>query len=287
MNSTADPRLGQSRAVRLHGQPGLLLELPNGDRAEIALQGAHVLRWRAREREQLYLSPTNPWDGQHPIRGGVPVCWPQFSDRGPLPKHGFVRQMPWVPAVPQCEPDSVIQRLVLRDNEASRALWPHGFTLTLTVQLLPESLRMELMVQNTSTQSWSFTGALHTYFAVDDIAQVLVEGLGGQPEWDALQDAQGVAAEPLRLPGHWDRVYDAPRNALELVDGAHRLRITQSDSLANQVVWNPGPRLCAELPDMPDDDHRRMLCVEAAQVFKPITVAPGAHWRGDQTLQVI
>ena len=53
MNSTADPRLGQSRAVRLHGQPGLLLELPNGDRAEIALQGAHVLRWRAREREQL------------------------------------------------------------------------------------------------------------------------------------------------------------------------------------------------------------------------------------------
>ena len=25
----------------------------------------------------------------------MPVCFPQFAERGPLPKHGFVRNLPW------------------------------------------------------------------------------------------------------------------------------------------------------------------------------------------------
>jgi glucose-6-phosphate 1-epimerase len=65
-----------------------------------------------------------------------------------------------------------------------------------------------------------------------------------------------------------------------------QLKIGQSPSWANTVVWNPGPALCAQLADMPSDGWRQMLCVEAAQVFDPITVPPGECWEGWQHLEL-
>jgi D-hexose-6-phosphate mutarotase len=34
-------------------------------------------------------------DGSAPIRGGIPLIWPQFGQAGPFPPHGFVRTHPW------------------------------------------------------------------------------------------------------------------------------------------------------------------------------------------------
>ena len=77
------------------GQACQRLTLPCGDTVLVALQGAHVLSWVSQGRERLYLSPSNLWDGTSAIRGGVPVCFPQFNQRGTLPKHGFARNMDW------------------------------------------------------------------------------------------------------------------------------------------------------------------------------------------------
>ena len=52
------------------------------------------------------------------------------------------------------------------------------------------------------------------------------------------------------------------------------------------MVWNPGAALCAQLPDMPADGYRQMLCVEAAQIDQSVTLAPGARWSGWQRLQL-
>ena len=73
----------------------------------------------------------------------------------------------------------------------------------------------------------------------------------------------------------------------QLHDGAHGLQLTQSASLSNTVVWNPGGALCARLADLPPDGYRSMLCVEAAQIDRPITLAPGQQWQGWQELRVL
>lgn len=58
--------------------------------------GGQVLSWcDPNGREMLYLSSTSSGADGKPIRGGVPVCFPQFAARGPLPKHGFARTLPW------------------------------------------------------------------------------------------------------------------------------------------------------------------------------------------------
>ncbi|MBV5344762.1 MAG: D-hexose-6-phosphate mutarotase, partial [Rhodoferax sp.] len=73
------------------GQACWRWQLPQGDSVLVSAQGAQVLSWQSAGRERLYLSPQSVFDGHTPIRGGVPICFPQFNQRGALPKHGFAR----------------------------------------------------------------------------------------------------------------------------------------------------------------------------------------------------
>lgn len=271
-----------------HGQPCRCLRLPNGDSLRVVLHGAQVLSWVAGGRERLYLSPRSRFDGKAAIRGGVPICFPQFNQRGPLSKHGFARNLSWLDDVP---PDlgeqAAALTLRLLSSEATRVFWPPSFEATLTLYLRPASLQMTLGVRNTGEAPLSFTGALHTYLAVNGIAAAQLEGLRGQPEWDALTDQHRRASGALSFHGEFDRVYGAAAQALVLQDGRDRLAIEQSPSFANTVVWNPGAAKGRLLSDLPTDGYAQMLCVEAAQVMQPVTVEAGAQWQGWQRLSVL
>lgn len=281
----AEPAVGS--LALFHGLPALSLNLPNGDSLRVLLHGAHVVSWVSGGRERLYLSPRSLLDGQSAVRGGVPICFPQFNMRGALPKHGFVRNLPWQQlAPPEAAADRAHLSLRLSASAATRQFWPQAFEAILTLELRPGSLQMALDVHNTDAVPLSFTGALHTYLAVDDIAAVRLEGLEGQPEWDALTGRHGRAAGPLRFQGEFDRVYGAAAQALALCEGARRLRIEQSPSLAHTVVWNPGAEKGATLTDLPTDGYQRMLCVEAAQVMQAVSLPAGGRWQGWQRLSL-
>ena len=262
------------------------LSLPCGDTVLVALQGAHVLSWVSQGRERLFLSPANVWDGQAAIRGGVPVCFPQFNQRGPLHKHGFARNVMWSLADSSADDAQAHFDFTLASNAHTQAIWPQQFVAQLRVQLQPGQLTLSLSVHNTDTLPLSFTGALHTYLAVDDIDLTDVTGLHGQAEWDAVADVHGVADEALYFDGEFDRVYAAAPGPLRVQDGSGVVCVEQSPSWGQSVVWNPGPEKCASLKDMPTDGFARMLCVEAAQVYEPIHVPAGQQWLGWQRLTV-
>ena len=235
------------------------------------------------------------WDGQAAIRGGVPVCFPQFNQRGDLPKHGFARNVAWQLVTEQVD-DSMADaryehaaqmRFQLKANPQTLALWPQHFVVTLHVFLKPNQLQINLQVHNTDTHPLLFTGALHTYFAVQHIANTQLSGLKGQAEWNAVTDQHSTANEVLRFDGEFDRVYQAARHALQLQDAQGTLQIEQSPSWGQSVVWNPGATKCATLSDMPPDGYQHMLCVEAAQVYEPIRVDPSQTWQGWQRLSLV
>ena len=71
--------------------------------------------------------------------------------------------------------------------------------------------------------------------------------------------------------------------ALRLSQPGSALRIEQQ-GFCDTVVWNPGPAKGAALADLEPDGDRHLLCVEAAVVGRPVSLAPGAHWQGSQTL---
>jgi glucose-6-phosphate 1-epimerase len=275
-------------ALFFRGQPALRLALPGGDRCTVALHGAHVLSWITADGvERLYLSPEALFDGHSAIRGGVPICWPQFNERGPLPKHGFARNVAWQAETPEGEGGDGTLALSLRDDDATRTLWPHAFQVRLRVTLAPRALRLALTVENTGSVPWSFAAALHSYLCVDDAAAVRLEGLQGASRWDSVRDERHVEQAPaLGFGVEFDSVYAAPAQPLRLVQPSGVMEIAQSASCTETVVWNPGPVLSARLADMPDDGWRHMLCVEAARIDEPVLLAPGATWQGGQQLTV-
>ena len=281
------PGLATCRDLVFAGLPATELQLACGDRVVVARHGAQVLSWVAAGRERLYLSPRSVMDGQAAIRGGIPVCFPQFNQRGPLPKHGIARQLPWTPHAPRLQTEHAHLVLSLSDGASTRAFWDQAFEARVLVTLRPGALEVALAVRNTDTRALTFTGALHTYLAVDDVAQARLSGLAGHAEWDAVRDQHGSAAAELQFDGEFDRVYSAPSQALRLQDGAHALAIEQDSDWAQTVVWNPGADKGAALADMPPAGWRQMLCVEAAQVYEPIRVAPGDFWQGAQRLRVL
>jgi len=271
----------------LQGHAGWRWSLPQGDSVFVAQQGAQVLSWQASHRERLYLSPTSVCDGTTAIRGGIPVCFPQFNQRGTLPKHGFARNMAWRLLNEQSQgPEKVFE---LSDNAQTQAVWPFKFKAQLKVSLAARSLKVQLTVENAGLQTLSFTGALHTYFDVSHIDQVSLHGQAHQSEWDAVSDTHQACLGQLTFKTEFDRVYDvAPEKQPTWVlhDGHEQLHIAQSDSWGQSVVWNPGAEKCSQLTDMPAMGYQRMLCVEAARVTSSIEVPPSQQWEAWQQFTV-
>ena len=273
----------KTRPEVFQNQPCLRLHHANGDTVLVALHGAHVLSWTSGGVERLYLSPEAVFDGATAIRGGVPVCFPQFNLRGPLPKHGFARTSAWTAS----GSGEDWLELQLHSSPATLALWPHAFTATLRIDLAPGALELGFTVHNTGAQPLDFALALHTYLRVQDLPGLDLRGLAGQPYWDDVAQTDRLETDVVIFEGEVDRVYQAAAEPLTLVDGPVQLRIAQSPELAETVVWNPGLTKCAAIADMPFDGFKHMVCVEAAHVNTPVTLAAGAEWTGWQRLIVV
>ena len=275
--------------IQYEGQPALRLHCASGSTAIIMHQGGQVVSWQTPDgTERLYRPALADFSGQSAIRGGIPVCWPQFAAQGRLPKHGLVRTRPWSVAERRAENGYALATLALSDDEASRAAWPYAFELELSVLLEESRLSLELEVVNSGYGPFVFTAALHTYLAVSEVEEIRLEGLANsefrdKTQGDALRRDTG---DHLGIEAETDRIYRDVGNALLLRDRGRHLAI-HAEGFPDVVVWNPWETRCRELPDMADGDFRRMLCVEAAAAAQPVELAAGESWLGRQTLMVL
>lgn len=269
---------------------------PDGATATLSLHGGHVLSWKpAGAQEQLYLSPRSEFAPGKAIRGGVPVCFPQFAERGPLPKHGFARTLPWELVSQEQGRDDALAVMRLRDNDETRRLWPHAFELELSVRVGGRSLDIELACENLGRPEdapLQFTAALHTYVRVGDLDAVSVEGLAGLRYFDSIKQAEALQRMDLLLTGEkgvldLDRIYFGVKEKPLLLAEDRRQLMIRQQGFEDAVLWNPGPERCARLADMPPEGWSEMLCVEAACVGRPIELPGGESWVGRQSLTLL
>jgi glucose-6-phosphate 1-epimerase len=273
-------------AIDHQGLPALRLVTRGGARALLSLFGAQLLSWvPPGGREWLYVSDRACFDRSRPIRGGIPVCFPQFATMGPLPRHGYARMREWRLEDQRPARDFTQVTLSLEASPEELAHWPHPWRAELTVSLTENRLDVELEVANPGEAALEFTAALHTYLRVAEVEEARLEGLYGQDFQDATQGGavRRDSGDVLRVEDEVDRLYRDVGGALLLRDSGRALGI-HGENFPDVVVWNPWEEKCAGLADMPRDGFRHMLCVEAAAAARPVRVEPGADWWGRQTL---
>jgi glucose-6-phosphate 1-epimerase len=261
---------------------------PDGARVQVALDGAQLLSWipAGETTNRFFLSARSRYGAGQSARGGVPICFPQFGSFGDLPQHGFARRMRWREVGSGQLPGIARFHLTPADlDDATRAAWPHAFHANLLVVVVGNTLALTLGVANVGETPFSFTAALHPYFAVTEAIGARVEGLGGLRLRDALQDGAIREAPPgdLTISGPLDQIYyDAP-SRVTLHDGAHTIAL-DTKGFTDAVVWNPGAAGTNSREDFVPGEESQMLCVEAGIIGQPVTLPPQQGWQG--TLQM-
>ncbi|AIL64337.1 D-hexose-6-phosphate mutarotase [Pseudomonas alkylphenolica] len=258
----------------------------------VAQQGAQVLSYqRIGEPPLLWLSEQAIFKQGKSVRAGVPVCWPWFGNlkRNPAavqamyrgedaPAHGLVRGRDWQLLGIEGSGDSVRVEFTLPETQSELPDWPHNVELKLSI-VMGKQLTITLSSYNLDNVPVTISQALHSYFAVSDVREVVVEGVDGLSYIETLADwEQRTQQGDLGFAGETDRIYLQTPEQLSIVDPNWNRRIClNSSGSRSAVIWNPWIARAAELPDMADDGWQRMLCIETANVWDDVvTLAPGA-----------
>ncbi|KAG5061537.1 hypothetical protein JHK87_002566 [Glycine soja] len=280
-----------------NGIPLLLLRNNRGASATVSLQGGQVLSWKTERREELlFISNKAIFSPPKAVRGGIPICFPQFGNRGTLEQHGFARNKIWFiekdpPSLAGDFNGKVYIDLLLKPSEDDMKIWPHRFEFRLRVSLAADgNLTLTSRIRNVNGKNFSFSIAYHTYFSVSDISEVRVEGLETLDYLDNLHQKERFTeqGDALTFESEVDRVYLDSSNTVAVLDHEKkRTFVIRKEGLPDVVVWNPWERKSKSIVDLGDEEYKQMLCVDGAAVEKSITLRPGEEWTGRLELSVL
>ncbi|KAL8556622.1 hypothetical protein ACS0TY_004178 [Phlomoides rotata] len=281
-----------------YGISQVLLRSPRGASTRVSLHGGQVRSWKTERGEELLFSSIKAnLKPPAAVRGGIPICFPQFGKRGSLEQHGFARNRIWTieenppPLASTDSSNKAFIDLLLKSSDDDLKTWPHGYELRVRVILSVDgSLSLVSRIRNVNSKPFSFSFAYRTYLSVSDISEVRVEGLETLDYLDNLCNRERFTeqGDALTFESEIDRVYLSSSDAVAVFDHEKKSTfVIKKEGLPDVVVWNPWDKKARTIPDFGDDEYKQMLCVDAAAIEKPITLKPGEEWTGRVELCVV
>eukprot|EP00261_Vitis_vinifera_P025881 XP_010658897.1 PREDICTED: putative glucose-6-phosphate 1-epimerase isoform X3 [Vitis vinifera] len=261
----------------------VVLQNGRGASARVSLHGGQVLSWKTHWGEELLFTSSKRMDYSWiigklaesssrmwnesillsvlamaifkppvAVRGGIPICFPQFGSHGTLEQHGFASNKIWIiddnpPLLPPNDSNGkAYVDLLLKPTENDLKFWPHS------------EVRIE---------------GLETLHYLDNLLQK-----------ERFTD-QG---NTLTFESEVDQVYVNSPDIVAVFDHENkRTFFIKKQGLPDVVVWNPWDKKAKALVDFGDDEYKQMLCVDGAAIEKPITLRPGEEWTGRLEISVI
>jgi glucose-6-phosphate 1-epimerase len=282
MTQSADIPLAEGVAL-IHGPGGracVRIETPLVE-ALVSLHGGQLLSFKPKGQEPfLWLSPAAHFKPGVAIRGGVPLCWPWFGPwkgEGVQPQHGFARLRDWTVLATVVQADgSVRLALGFEADLETRQVWPHAFRLRLDLRLGAQ-LSLELTVENTGQQAWTWNGAFHPYLSTPDLSRCSLRGWQGLDFRHNPDQSRGHGPDAeLGLGQALDRTYFKAPDRCELLDQGRALTRIEKWGAVDGVVWTPGPSPAKSPADLPAELWKEFVCVEALSNAEGVLLQPGS-----------
>jgi galactose mutarotase-like enzyme len=231
-------------------------------------RGALITRFRSGDDEVLFLDETTFADPGKSVRGGVPILFPLAGPPAagsPLKQHGFARTSAW-----QAEVQGDRVELALRSSPATRALFPHDFRISYTLELVATRLELRWQIFNAGDAPMPLHFGLHPYFAVPLATKSSARvDLHATKAWNNRTRTLGPPS--LELGGDELDMHlldpQSHRTTLHRGDGS-QLALEWSKTFDTVVVWTlPGqPFVCVEPWSGPSEPARAALGLERQQL---------------------
>ncbi|MDQ7004396.1 MAG: D-hexose-6-phosphate mutarotase [Ghiorsea sp.] len=253
--------------------------------ASMALQGAHVMTWQPKgEAPVLWLSPDAKLEKGKSIRGGIPICWPWFGEHATestFAAHGFARTADWE-LVSTSELAGGGIEVVMRLLDTQTEQWKYDTPVVIKV-IFGRTLNIELTTTNQSNASIQLSEALHTYFNVQDVRQIKVQGLDSCEYVDKLEAYQRKTQQgAVFFKQEVDRIYINQSSNVVIQDKVlnRSIHINKQGSQSS-IVWNPWLDKCKAMGDLgADDAYLNMVCVESGNAAdNTVTLEAGGTHR--------
>uniref|UniRef100_A0AAV1UUN9 glucose-6-phosphate 1-epimerase n=1 Tax=Peronospora matthiolae TaxID=2874970 RepID=A0AAV1UUN9_9STRA len=305
------------------------LKHPSGSTAEAYLFGAHVKSFRAAidpNLDILFMSNESFLNGIDPIRGGIPVIYPNFGSQDKFPGHGFARITNWTLVNHKDAKDKKspsVATFTMASSNLTRAIWPVEFELTYVVRLYANQLKTALHVRNTFDEAIDFHALLHNYLWVDDARNkgVQVKGFKGVDYFDKVDKTNKTETrELIDFAAQTDNVY---RNAPDLIsatikgvnaidrtvtvkkEGIITVGASQKEKSGGKsgikndsdgkkrvktetdcVLWNPWEERAKAMKDFGDEEYKHMVAIEPGRVSEKQVLPAGQTYTLQQTISV-
>lgn len=251
--------------------------------AVFSLHGGHLIHFQPKGKPAIiWTSKTAIYNNEKAIRGGVPICWPWFGAAGDklgsgLPAHGIARTSnDWSIGEIKESSEGVELNLHLHSSPETKVIWPFDFNLTLQVTL-SDSVKLELITENTGNLPFTYRAALHSYLNVSDVTNVSISGLA-HSSYNDLTQKRDHKNGLLIIDQAIDSVYDkAPQNIILKDTGFDHELYIENTGNDSEVLWSPWVEGANAFADMPDDGFKTMFCIESAITSdEGVTVQPKA-----------
>ena len=264
-----------------------------GASCEALSYGAHVTSFKQPGgQELLFMSSLAALDGKKAIRGGIPICFPNFGPDPVLGNHGFARISMWAVEA-STDGETATACFTLHDNAHTRSIYPHKFRLIYSVTLsATSSLQCTLTIINLGEQPLQMQALFHNYLSCD-IESTAISGFSGLSYFNkVVQQAEKEGRTTISIAQETDNVYFSAPSEVVLHRGTKpAISIRRvSPSIGDTTLWNPWEeKTKTSFDDLEEGDHRCFVCVEpgvglVAGEARPV-VGPGARFTFSQVLK--